>query len=148
MLYALQEVILSQGPANPAWNETAGRSWRRCCILRNPKIYTTTGLGPRKNREMAGVDDLVVYMQTVVKYSSLYIHHPGGASRPRGGVYRNCCILQQFAYTPPNIHTSHFPIFSRPEPGRGINVTIWVQNRWFELKLGPNRSVPVQITPN
>ena len=28
---------------------------------------------------MAGVDDLVVYMQTVVKYSSLYIHHPGGA---------------------------------------------------------------------
>jgi len=27
---------------------------------------------------MAGVDDLVVYMQTAVKYSSLYIHHPGG----------------------------------------------------------------------
>ena len=44
-----------------------------------PKIYTTTGLGPRKNREMAGVDDVVVYMQTAVKYSSLYIHHPGGA---------------------------------------------------------------------
>jgi len=44
-----------------------------------PKIYTTTGLGPRKRREMAGVDDLVVYMQTVVKYNTFYIHHPGGA---------------------------------------------------------------------
>ena len=73
-----------------------------CVMIGTPKIYTTTGLGPRKNREMAGVDDLVVYMQTAVKYSSLYIHHPGGASRPRGGVYRKCCILQQFAYTPPN----------------------------------------------
>jgi len=40
---------------------------------------------------MAGVDDLVVYMQTAVKYSSLYIHHP-----------------------------SHFPIFSRPQPGGGV----------------------------
>jgi len=53
-----------------------------------PMIYTTTVLGPRKNREMAGVDDLVVYMQTAVKYRSLYIHHPGGALRPRAGVYR------------------------------------------------------------
>ena len=43
-----------------------------------PKIYTTTGLGPRKKREMAGVDDLVVYMQTAVKYNTFYIHHPGG----------------------------------------------------------------------
>jgi len=48
-----------------------------------PKIYTTTEFGPRKNREMAGVDDLVVYMQTAVKYSSLYIHFPGGAKCPR-----------------------------------------------------------------
>ena len=48
---------------------------------------------------MAGVDDLVVYMQTVVKYNTFYIHHPGGAKRPRGGVYTNCCILQQFAYS-------------------------------------------------
>jgi len=60
-----------------------------------PKIYTTTGLGPRKNREMAGVDDLVVYMQTAVKYSSLHIHHQ-------------------------IVHTSHFPIFSRPQPGGGV----------------------------
>ena len=44
--------------------------------IRTPKIYTTTGLGPRKNREMAGVDDLVVYMQTAVKYNTFYIHHP------------------------------------------------------------------------
>jgi len=52
-----------------------------------PKIFTTTGFEPRKNREMAGVDDLVVYVQTVVKYDTFYIHHPGGASRPRGLVY-------------------------------------------------------------
>ena len=61
----------------------------------SPKIYTTTGLGPRKNREMAGVDDLVVYMPTAVKYNSLYIHHQ-------------------------IVHTSHFPIFSRPKPGGGV----------------------------
>jgi len=35
------------------------------------KIYTSTWFGPGKNREMAGVDDLVVYKQTAVKYSSL-----------------------------------------------------------------------------
>ena len=34
-----------------------------------------------------------------------------------------------------------------PHPSSPIylNVTIWVQNRRFELKLGPNRSVSVQI---
>ena len=63
------------------------------CNFGTPKIYTTTGLGPRKNREIAGVDDLVVYMQTAVKYSSLYIHHQ-------------------------MVHTSHFHICSRPKPGR------------------------------
>jgi len=76
-----------------------------------PKIYTTTGLGPRKNGVMAGVDDLVVYMQTVVKYNTFYIHHPGGAKRPRGGVYTNCCILLQFAYTPPNRPHQPFSYF-------------------------------------
>jgi len=60
-----------------------------------PKIYTTTGFGPRKNREMAGVDDLVVYIQTAVFYSSLHIHHQ-------------------------IVHASHFPIFSRPKPGGGV----------------------------
>ena len=52
---------------------------RNVHIFGTPKIYTTTGFGPRKNREMAGVDDLVVYMQTAVKYNTFYIHHPGGA---------------------------------------------------------------------
>jgi len=60
-----------------------------------PKIYTTTGLGPIKNREMAGVDDLVVYIESVVFYCSLHIHHQ-------------------------IVHTSHFPIFSRPQPGAGV----------------------------
>jgi len=45
-------------------------------FIGTPKIFTTTGLGPRKNREMAGVDDLVVYMQTAVKYKTLYIPNP------------------------------------------------------------------------
>ena len=39
--------------------------------------YTTTGFGLRKNREMVGVDDAVVYMQTAVKYNTFYIHNPG-----------------------------------------------------------------------
>jgi len=88
-------------------------------LIGTPKIYTTTGLGPRKNREMVGVDDLVVYMQTAVKYSSSYIHHLGGAARPRGGVYRKCCILQQYMHHQ-IVHTSHFPIFARPQPGGGV----------------------------
>jgi len=79
-------------------------------VLRTPKMYTTTGCGPRKNREMAGVDHLVVYLQTAVKYNTFYIHHPGGAKWPRGGVYTNCCILQQFAYTPNGPHQP-FPFF-------------------------------------
>jgi len=51
-----------------------------------PKIYTTTGFGPRKNREMAGVDDLVVYMQTAVKYT-VCIYTTPGALRAPGVVY-------------------------------------------------------------
>jgi len=39
--------------------------------IRTPKIYTTTGFGPGKNREIPGVDHLVVCMQTAVKYTSL-----------------------------------------------------------------------------
>jgi len=74
-------------------------------IFGTPKIYTTTGFGPRKIREMAGVDDLVVYMQTAVKYSSLNIH------RPRGGVYTNCCILQQFCIYTTRSSTPAVPLF-------------------------------------
>jgi len=33
-----------------------------CLLIGTPKIYTTTGFGTGKNREMAGVDDLVVYI--------------------------------------------------------------------------------------
>jgi len=46
------------------------------------------------------------YIYTVTSYS----HHPG-AKRPRGGVYRKCGILQQFAYTPPNHPHQPFPHF-------------------------------------
>ena len=69
-------------------------------LIGTPKIYTTTGLGPRKNREMAGVDDLVVYIQTAVFNSSLHIHHQV-------------------------VHTSHFPIFSRSQSG---GVYLWDPN--------------------
>ena len=31
--------------------------------------------------------------------------------------------------------------------GNVTNVAIWNQNRWFELKLNPNRSISVQTTP-
>jgi len=63
----------------------------------------------------------VVYIQKAVFYSSLHIHHQ-------------------------IVNTSHFPIFSRPKLGGGINVTIRVRNKRFELKLGPNRGVSGQIT--
>jgi len=48
-------------------------------IVGTPEIYTTTGFGPRKNREMAGVDHLVDFfkLQTAV------------------------CKIQQLVYTPP-----------------------------------------------
>jgi len=36
---------------------------------------------------------------------------PRGAARPRGGVCRKCCILQHFAYTPPNRPHQPFPYF-------------------------------------
>ena len=78
------------------------------------------GPGPRP-KFAPGPGPGVVYIQTAVFYNSLHIHHQ-------------------------IVHTSHFPIFSRPKPGGGINVTIRVRNRRFELKLGPNRSVSVQIT--
>ena len=35
-------------------------------------IYTTTGFGPRKNKDMAGVYHFLLYMRTAPKYSSLY----------------------------------------------------------------------------
>ncbi len=66
---------------------------------------------------MAGVDHLVVYMQTAVKYNTLYIRHPGGAERPWGGVYTNRGILQKFAYTPRNGAHQPFPyFFPSPNP--------------------------------
>ena len=70
------------------------------------KVYTTTGFGPRKNGEMAGVDDLVVYMQTAVKYNTFYIQ--------TAVFYNRLHIHHQI------VHTSHFRIFSRPKPGGGV----------------------------
>ena len=67
-----------------------------------PKIYTTTGFGPRKNKKIAGVYHVLVYMQTVVKYNTFYIHHPGGAQRFRGGTlyFTAVCIYTKKCSTP------------------------------------------------
>jgi len=91
-------------------------------------IYTPPpGLGLEKKKKMAGVYHFLVYMQTASKYNTFYIHHHGGTQRPRGGVYTNCGILEQFAYT----------------PGRGIHQAFsyffWAQTRWWCIKNGvPN----------
>ena len=85
------------------------------CHIGTPKIYTTTGFGPRKNREMAGVDDLVVYTQTAVKYNTFYIHHPGGAKRPRLLYFKAVCIYTTKSSTPA---ISLF--FLGPQPGGGV----------------------------
>jgi len=68
----------------------------------NRDIYATTGFGRRKKREMAGVEDLVVYIQTAVFYTGLHIHHQ-------------------------IVNTSHFPIFSRPKPSGGVY--LWGPNK-------------------
>ena len=84
----------------------------KACQL-GPQRYTPPlGLG-LKNREMAGVNNLVVYMQTVVKYNTFFYVHtpPRGHEAPPGGLYTNCYILQQFAYTPPNGPHQPFPYF-------------------------------------
>ena len=85
-------------------------------FIGTPKIYTTTGFGPRKNRERPGVDDLVVYMQTAVKYSSLYIHHHGGINRPRGSVYRKSRVVfwGSLHINQEMVYTSHVPFFLGP----------------------------------
>jgi len=50
-------------------------------------IYTPLpGLGLEK-KENGLCIHILVYMQTAQIYSSLYIHHHGGAGRPHGGVY-------------------------------------------------------------
>jgi len=69
-------------------------------ILGTQKIYTTTGLGLRKNREMAGVDDLVVYLQTAVKYNTFYTP-PRGREAPPGW-----CIYKLLYFTAVCIYTT------------------------------------------
>jgi len=88
-----------------------------------PKIYTTTGFGPRKNREMAGMDHLVVYMQTAVKYNTFYLHHPGVVYIQTAVFFSSLHIHHQI------VNTSHLPIFSRPKPCGGVY--LWGPNSYF-----------------
>ena len=62
-----------------AWQIYENHAFQIFLLIGIPKTYTATGFGPRKNKTMCGVDHFLVYMQTAVKYSSLYMHHPGGA---------------------------------------------------------------------
>jgi len=59
-------------------------------------------------------------MQTAVKCSSLYIHHPG-ALRASGVVYITSDVFYSNLHIHHQIvHTSHFLIFPRPKPGGGV----------------------------
>jgi len=78
--------------------------WNIWVSIGTPYVYTTTGFGPRKNKKwlVYTISWGIWVMQTAKKYKTFYIHHHGGAQRPRGGVYTNCSILGQFTYTPRN----------------------------------------------
>jgi len=70
---------------------------------------------------MAGVDYLVVHMQTAVKYNNFYIHHPGGAKRPRLVYIQTAVFYSSLHIHLQMVQSSHFPIFSWPKPGGGEN---------------------------
>jgi len=65
---------------------------------------------------MAGVDHLVVYMQTAIKYNSLYVHHPGVVYIESVVFYSSLHIHHHM------VHNNHFPIFSRPKPSGGVHL--------------------------
>ena len=64
---------------------------------------------------------VAVQAQTVVKYNTFYIHHPGGAQRPWGGVYPTCCFTAVCIYTK-KWSTPAIFFFSRPKPGGGVYI--------------------------
>jgi len=72
-----------------------------------------------RNEKMAGVDNFLVYVQTAVEHNTYYIHHPGGAACPRGGVYTNCVLYSSLHIRPEMADTSHVLIFPWPKPGGG-----------------------------
>ena len=78
---------------------------------------------------MACIDHVLVYMQTAVKYRSLYIHTPGALRTP-GVVYIESVVFYSSLHIHHQIvHTSHFPIFSRPNPRGGVY--LWGPNVTF-----------------
>ena len=78
-------------------------------------IYTSTGFGLRKNKKMAGVDHFLVYMQTAVKYSCLYVHHPGGGAAPPG-LYKLWYFTAVCIYTKTWSTPDIFLFFLGPNP--------------------------------
>jgi len=84
--------------------------------MATPKIYTATGFGPRKTKKMSGVDHFLVYMQTAVKYRSMYIHHPWVVYIESVVFHSSLHIHQEMVYN------SHSLNFSRPKPGCGAYI--------------------------
>ena len=107
----------TQRPKDPGLATSACSLQRRASPLHvqnsefgTPKIYTTTGFGPRNNLEMAGVDDLVVYMQTAVKIQHFLYTPPRGREAPP-----RWCIYKLLNFTAVCIYTtkSSTPAMSR-----------------------------------
>jgi len=69
---------------------------------------------------MAGVDDLVVYMQTALN-TAVCIYTTPGALRAPGVVYIESVVFYSSLRIHYQIvHTRHFPIFCMPKPGGGV----------------------------
>jgi len=115
-----------------AWFHHPAQSSRRPSEkhMVTPKIYTTAGLGPRKNTEMGGVHHLVVYMQTAVN-TEVCIYTTPGALRASGVVYIESVVFYSSWHIHHQVvHTSHFPIFPRPKPGGGVYLSgpkTWIE---------------------
>jgi len=150
-----QQLTRAMGPSPVSEPFVGPRAWVRAldpkknknpnkrngaCIVGTPKIYTATGCGPTKNTEMAGVNHLVVYMQPAVKYNTFYIHHPGGAKRPRAlctyklRYFTAVCIFTPKRSTPAFSLFSLGPdpvvgyIFGAPHIGNSIQLRV---NQWL-----------------
>jgi len=68
---------------------------------------------------MAGVYYSLVYMQTGQRWSNTHQARPTNA-------HRATVVLCSAAFTSGNVYTSHCLIFSRPKPGGGVCIYIYI----------------------
>ena len=116
------------------------RAWSTAGLFLGTRhIYTTTGFGPRKNMQMAGVYHFLAYMQTAQNTTlSIYIT-TGARCAPVGvyiqtGVFGAVCIYTKKWNTP-----AIFLFFSRPKPGGGVTPKMFSESG---LPGGQNLSGP------